>query len=99
MGPSGCGKSMMMDVLAGRRTRGKINGVINYAGTTPTEMFLRRITGYVEQFGTLIENLTVYEMLMYTAELKVRFLPFEIDEIVSLEAVVGELPVKEEFGE
>lgn len=26
--------------------------------------------GYVEQFDTLIPSLTVYEMLLYTAELK-----------------------------
>ena len=33
-------------------------------------MFLRRYTGYVEQFDTLLDILTVEEMLMYTAELK-----------------------------
>jgi len=69
MGPSGCGKSMMMDVLAGRKSTGTVNGVIEYASHTPSKAFLRRITGYVEQFNTLLENLTVYEMLMYTAEL------------------------------
>ena len=73
MGPSGCGKSLMMDVLAGRKTKGTINGEITYAGVKPSQMFLRRVTGYVEQFGTLIENLTVYEMLLYTIELKVEW--------------------------
>ena len=33
-------------------------------------MFLRRFTGYVEQFDTLVPILTVEEMLRYTAELK-----------------------------
>lgn len=33
-------------------------------------MFLRRYTGYVEQFDTLLPTLTPYEMLLYTAELK-----------------------------
>ncbi len=28
------------------------------------------VAGYVEQFDTLIPSLTVYEMLLYTAELK-----------------------------
>ncbi|CAL8464409.1 g3944 [Coccomyxa elongata] len=41
-----------------------------YAGRKPTQAFLRRYTGYVEQFDTLLDNLTVEEMLMYTAELK-----------------------------
>ncbi len=33
-------------------------------------MFIRRYTGYVEQFDTLLPTLTPYEMLLYTAELK-----------------------------
>ena len=72
MGPSGCGKSILMDVLAGRRTGGTLQGAIQYDGWTPSQGFLHWSTGYVEQFSTLIENLTVFEMLMYTAELKVK---------------------------
>eukprot|EP00775_Hariotina_reticulata_P005937 gene5937-6176_t len=41
-----------------------------FAGNKPTQPFLRRYTGYVEQFDTLLPILTVEEMLMYTAELK-----------------------------
>ena len=36
----------------------------------PSSTFLKRHTGYVEQFDTLVDTLTVVEMLMYTAELK-----------------------------
>ena len=36
----------------------------------PSSTFLKRHTGYVEQFDTLVDTLTVAEMLMYTAELK-----------------------------
>lgn len=39
-------------------------------GHKPTKTYLRRYTGYVEQFDTLIHFLTVEEMLVYTAELK-----------------------------
>lgn len=35
-----------------------------FAGNTPTPQFLRRFTGYVEQFDTLLDILTVEEMLM-----------------------------------
>jgi ABC-type multidrug transport system ATPase subunit len=51
MGPSGSGKTTLLDVLAGRKTAGKIEGRVLFAGLKPTSMFLRRYTGYVEQFG------------------------------------------------
>ena len=51
MGPSGSGKTTLLDVLAGRKTAGKTSGSILFAGAPPTVMFLRRYTGYVEQFG------------------------------------------------
>lgn len=70
MGPSGSGKSTLLDILAQRKTIGKTKGKILIAGQQPTQTFLRRYAGYVEQFDTLLPVLTVYEMLLYTAELK-----------------------------
>ncbi|CAL8464553.1 g4088 [Coccomyxa elongata] len=70
MGPSGSGKTTLLDVLAGRKTAGKTQGTILFAGVKPSSMFLRRYTGYVEQFDTLVDVLTVEEMLLYTAQLK-----------------------------
>lgn len=51
MGPSGSGKTTLLDLLAGRKTVGKTEGSIFFAGNKPTRQFLRRYTGYVEQFG------------------------------------------------
>lgn len=45
------GWGLTADVLAGRKTVGKIEGTIAYGGHRPTKSFLRRYTGYVEQFG------------------------------------------------
>lgn len=103
MGPSGCAKTTLLDILAGRKTTGSIQGEVRFAGQRPTKAFLRRYTGYVEQTGaqggstavcvirwplsagastsssslpmhhladTLVPNLTVKEMLMYTCEMK-----------------------------
>jgi ABC-type lipoprotein export system ATPase subunit len=53
MGPSGSGKTTLLDVLAGRKTVGTIEGQIAFAGVRPTPEFLRRYTGYVEQFGAM----------------------------------------------
>jgi ABC-type multidrug transport system ATPase subunit len=70
MGPSGSGKTTLLDVLAGRKTQGKTEGEIFFSAHKPSLNFLRRYTGYVEQFDTLLDILTVREMLLYTAELK-----------------------------
>lgn len=64
------GKTTLLDVLAGRKTVGTLSGEILFAGVKPSRAFIRRFTGYVEQFDTLVPTLTVEEMLMYTAELK-----------------------------
>lgn len=69
-GPSGSGKSTLLDVLSMRKTVGTLEGDIKFAGNKPSKMFIRRFTGYVEQFDTLLGTLTVEEMLMYTAQLK-----------------------------
>eukprot|EP01025_Chloroclados_australasicus_P023816 TRINITY_DN2402_c0_g1_i2.p1 TRINITY_DN2402_c0_g1~~TRINITY_DN2402_c0_g1_i2.p1 ORF type:complete len:652 (-),score=93.43 TRINITY_DN2402_c0_g1_i2:504-2429(-) len=70
MGPSGSGKTTLLDLLAGRKTQGNVTGEILFRGQKPSLSFLRRYTGYVEQFDTLLGTLTVREMLLYTAELK-----------------------------
>jgi len=71
MGPSGSGKTTLMDILAGRkRGAGKIEGEVLYGGSPASFGTLKHLCGYVEQFDTLIAELTVEQMLMYTAELK-----------------------------
>eukprot|EP00227_Mantoniella_beaufortii_P007206 CAMPEP_0197606508 /NCGR_PEP_ID=MMETSP1326-20131121/45194_1 /TAXON_ID=1155430 /ORGANISM="Genus nov. species nov., Strain RCC2288" /LENGTH=625 /DNA_ID=CAMNT_0043174433 /DNA_START=168 /DNA_END=2045 /DNA_ORIENTATION=- len=70
LGPSGSGKTTFLDVLAGRKSVGTTTGTLLFGGMVPNPQFMRRYTGYVEQFDTLIAALTVREMLLYTAELK-----------------------------
>ena len=70
MGPSGSGKTTLLDVIAGRKTSGAIDGEVLFAGQKLAPGALRNLTGYVEQFDTLIGELSVKQMLMYTAELK-----------------------------
>lgn len=64
--PAGSGKTSLLDILAGRKTSGKVDGKVHFGGRPPSAAFLRRYTGYVEQFDTLIANLSVEEMLLYT---------------------------------
>jgi ABC-type multidrug transport system ATPase subunit len=70
MGPSGSGKTTFLDVLAGRKSSGSLAGTIRYGGLPASRSLLRRATGYVEQFDTLVDCLSCQEMLLYTAQLK-----------------------------
>jgi ABC-type multidrug transport system ATPase subunit len=70
MGPSGAGKTTFLDIVTGRKNRGKIEGQLLYDGKKATKSFLKTQTAYVEQFDTLLGVLTVRKMLMYQAELK-----------------------------
>lgn len=45
MGPSGSGKTTFLDVLAGRKSSGTIDGTISYGGLPPTRSLLKRATG------------------------------------------------------
>ena len=70
MGASGSGKSSLLDILAARKTQGKVEGKIFYDGQALTTSFARKHVGYVEQSPALIANLTCEEMLLYTAALQ-----------------------------
>ncbi len=50
MGGSGAGKTTLMDVIAGRKTIGRITGEI-YLNGRPKDDSWSRVMGYVEQVG------------------------------------------------
>ncbi|KAL1544680.1 transcription factor [Salvia divinorum] len=77
MGVSGAGKTTLMDVLAGRKTGGYIEGDITISGYPKNQETFARISGYCEQNDIHSPNVTVYESLVYSAWLR---LPQEVDE-------------------
>nr|GLL46785.1 pleiotropic drug resistance protein 1-like [Ipomoea trifida] len=76
MGISGAGKTTLMDVLAGRKTGGYIEGSITISGYPKKQETFARIAGYCEQTDIHSPHVTVYESLVYSAWLR---LPPEID--------------------
>lgn len=76
MGVSGAGKTTLMDVLAGRKTGGYIEGDIKISGYTKKQETFARISGYCEQNDIHSPHVTVYESLLYSAWLR---LPGEVD--------------------
>ncbi|KAK2657205.1 hypothetical protein Ddye_010257 [Dipteronia dyeriana] len=70
VGVSGAGKTTLMDVLAGRKTRGYIEGSINISGYPKNQATFARVSGYCEQNDIHSPYVTVYESLMYSAWLR-----------------------------
>ncbi|XP_058112249.1 pleiotropic drug resistance protein 1-like [Magnolia sinica] len=76
MGVSGAGKTTLMDVLAGRKTGGYIEGNITISGYPKKQETFARISGYCEQNDIHSPHVTVHESLTYSAWLR---LPGEVD--------------------
>ncbi|KAJ0986405.1 hypothetical protein J5N97_004761 [Dioscorea zingiberensis] len=102
MGVSGAGKTTLMDVLAGRKTSGYIEGDIRISGYPKNQATFARISGYCEQNDIHSPQVTVMESLIYSAflrlpkelskEEKMKFVS-EVMELVELDglkdAIVG----------
>ena len=76
MGVSGAGKTTLMDVLAGRKTGGYIEGNISINGYPKKQETFARVSGYCEQNDIHSPHVTVYESLVYSAWLR---LPPDVD--------------------
>ncbi|KAH9609117.1 hypothetical protein KSS87_004483 [Heliosperma pusillum] len=70
MGVSGAGKTTMMDVLAGRKTIGYIEGDIRISGYPKKRATFARICGYCEQDDIHSPYVSVYESLIFSAWLR-----------------------------
>lgn len=76
LGSSGAGKSTLLDVLAKRKTFGKIEGNVLYNGKVlKTRHLATNIAGYVRQEDFHIASLTVKQTLMYAADLRCYLMP------------------------
>nr|CAD1817865.1 unnamed protein product [Ananas comosus var. bracteatus] len=72
VGVSGAGKSTLMDVLAGRKTGGYIEGDIRISGYPKKQETFARISGYCEQNDIHSPNLTMFaDEVMQLVELDV----------------------------
>ncbi|KAL0303556.1 UNVERIFIED_CONTAM: Pleiotropic drug resistance protein 2 [Sesamum radiatum] len=70
VGVSGAGKTTLMDVLAGRKTGGYIEGSISISGYPKNQSTFARVSGYCEQNDIHSPHVTVYESIVYSAWLR-----------------------------
>ncbi|KVH93844.1 AAA+ ATPase domain-containing protein [Cynara cardunculus var. scolymus] len=93
VGVSGAGKTTLMDVLAGRKTGGVIEGSIHISGYLKSQETFARISGYCEQNDIHSPCLTVLESLLFSAWLRLPSDIFveEVMELVELIPLKGAL--------
>ncbi|CAI5977492.1 unnamed protein product [Closterium sp. NIES-64] len=84
VGVTGAGKTTLMDVLAGRKTGGYIEGDVMVAGHPKVHETFARVSGYCEQSDIHSPQVTVHESLLFSAWLR---LPRDIDRDVREEFV------------
>ncbi|GAQ91789.1 pleiotropic drug resistance protein [Klebsormidium nitens] len=70
VGVSGAGKTTLMDVLAGRKTTGYVEGDVFVGGFPKEQDSFARVSGYVEQFDIHSPSTTVFEALTFSAWLR-----------------------------
>lgn len=70
VGVSGAGKTTLMDVLAGRKTGGIVEGSIYISGYPKRQETFARISGYCEQTDIHSPGLTIRESLLFSAWLR-----------------------------
>lgn len=88
MGVSGAGKTTLMDVLAGRKTGGYIEGDIRISGFPKKQETFARISGYCEQTDIHSPQLTVKESLIYSAFLRLPQEATDTKKMASIRAYV-----------
>lgn len=66
----GAGKTTLMDVLAGRKTGGYIEGNITISGCPRKQEIFARISVYCEQNDIHAPHVIVYESLLYSSWLR-----------------------------
>ncbi|OMH83246.1 ABC transporter G family member 7 [Zancudomyces culisetae] len=71
IGSSGAGKSTLLNILSGRISTGSVSGQITYRGKRRVPQEFKKVTSYVMQDDILFPTLTVYETLLYSAQLKI----------------------------
>ncbi|RVX17945.1 ABC transporter G family member 16 [Vitis vinifera] len=70
LGPSGAGKSTFLDALAGRIARGSLEGSVKINGKPVSASYMKMVSSYVMQDDQLFAMLTVFETLMFAAEVR-----------------------------
>lgn len=90
MGPSGAGKSTLLDILAQRKSTGRLAGAIYINGEPQTKQFLKH-SAYVTQEDLFLPSQTVLETIMYHANLRLPTSMSREEKVERADALIAEL--------
>jgi len=71
LGPSGAGKSTLLDIITKRKTEGVIMGEVLLDGKISTSSAIKKYTSYVAQADIFYGGSTVFEIILFTAMIKI----------------------------
>ncbi|EGC33021.1 hypothetical protein DICPUDRAFT_98693 [Dictyostelium purpureum] len=89
MGPSGSGKSTLLDILAERKSTGKITGKLLINGKEVGDAY-KKYCSYVTQEDILLQTATVFETIKFYADLRLPGVSEE-DKIKRVEQVIEDV--------
>ncbi|EGC35232.1 hypothetical protein DICPUDRAFT_33697 [Dictyostelium purpureum] len=89
MGPSGSGKSTLLDILAERKSTGKITGKLLINGKEIGAAY-KKYCSYVTQEDILLQTSTVYEIIKFYADLRLPCAS-EQEKVKRVEQVIDEV--------
>jgi ATP-binding cassette subfamily G (WHITE) protein 2 len=87
-GPSGSGKTCLMDVLAGRKTMGRVSSTRLLNGISVDEQALTRMSVYMSQDDVFHPTCTVREAIMFHAHLRYA-IPLSASKVETLRSKSG----------
>ena len=91
LGPSGAGKTTLLDILAGGNTAGRVTGDIRVNGKPVTPQIMSQIAGYAPQSDILPGTSTVWEYLLFHANLRLPVVLSPTDKKVRVRDIVLQL--------
>ncbi|XP_019858513.1 PREDICTED: ATP-binding cassette sub-family G member 2-like [Amphimedon queenslandica] len=90
MGPTGSGKTSLLDVLADRKSKGGLTGIVLVNGR-PQPKYFKCMSGYVVQDDVIMGTLSVRENLYFSAALRLPNSMKWAEKKRRVEKVIGEL--------
>uniref|UniRef100_A0A4X2L9Y9 ATP-binding cassette sub-family G member 8 n=1 Tax=Vombatus ursinus TaxID=29139 RepID=A0A4X2L9Y9_VOMUR len=96
MGSSGYGKSSLLDLITCREHGGKVkSGQILINGQPSTPQLVKKCIAHVRQHDNLLPNLTVWETLLFVAQLRLPRTSSHAERKKRVEEVIAELRLRQ----
>lgn len=94
LGDQGAGKTTLLDVIAGRKSTGKIRGDLFLNGYPATDLALRRCAGYCDHVDIHADSATFREAMQFAAMLRQDAAISKIEKFVHVEECIDMLELR-----